>query len=44
MYEALKQKYQKNFVTKEQLIRYVSPGKITKEQYERIVEEHKMSW
>ena len=39
MYEILKQKYEKKFVTKDQLIRYVYLGKITKEQYQKIVKE-----
>ncbi len=39
MFELLKEKYQKNFVRKDQLLRYVALGKITKEEYEKIVEE-----
>ena len=37
MFELLKEKYQKNFVRKDQLLRYVALGKITKEEYEKIV-------
>ena len=39
MYEILKERYQRNFVTKEQLKRYVALNKITKEQYQIIIEE-----
>ena len=39
MFERLKQRYEKNFVTKNQLLRYVALGKITKEEYEKIVAE-----
>ena len=39
MFELLKEKYQKNFVRKDQLLRYMALGKITKEEYEKIVEE-----
>lgn len=39
MFELLKEKYQKNFVRKDQLLRYVALGKITKEEYEKIVAE-----
>lgn len=39
MYEILKQRYQRNFVRKDQLQRYVTLGKITQEQYEQIVKE-----
>ena len=39
MYELLKQRYQRNFVRKDQLQRYVALGKITQEQYLEIVEE-----
>ena len=39
MYELLKQRYQRNFVRKDQLQRYVTLGKITQEQYEQIVKE-----
>lgn len=39
MFELLKEKYQKNFVRKDQLLRYVALGKITQEEYQKIVEE-----
>ena len=39
MFERLKQRYERNFVTKNQLLRYMHLGKITKEEYEKIVEE-----
>ncbi len=39
MYELLKQRYERNFVRKDQLQRYVTLGKITQEQYEQIVKE-----
>ncbi len=39
MYEILKQRYERNFVRKDQLQRYVTLGKITQEQYEQIVKE-----
>ena len=39
MFELLKIRYQKNFVTKEQLLRYVNVGKITKEEYQQIIEQ-----
>ena len=39
MFEVLKEKYQRNFVRKDQLLRYVAVGKITKEEYQKIVEE-----
>ena len=39
MYEILKQRYQRNFVRKDQLQRYVTLGKITQQQYEQIVKE-----
>ena len=39
MFEILKQRYQRNFVRKDQLQRYVALGKITKEQYLDIVGE-----
>ena len=39
MYEILKERYQRNFVTKEQLKRYVALNKITQEQYKNIIEE-----
>ncbi len=39
MFEILKQRYQRNFVRKDQLQRYVTLGKITQEQYEQIVKE-----
>ena len=40
MYEVLKKRYQRNFVTKEQLKRYVALNKITQEQYQNIIEEN----
>lgn len=39
MFELLKEKYKRNFVRKDQLLRYVTLGKITKEQYQQIVGE-----
>ena len=39
MFELLKIRYQKNFVRKDQLLRYVTLGKITQEEYEKIVAE-----
>ena len=39
MFEILKKRYEKNFVRKDQLQRYVVLGKITQEEYEKIVEE-----
>jgi len=39
MYEILKQRYERNFVRKDQLQRYVTLGKITQQQYEQIVKE-----
>ena len=39
MYELLKQRYERNFVRKDQLQRYVALGKITQQQYEQIVKE-----
>ncbi len=33
MFEILKQRYERNFVRKDQLQRYVTLGKITQEQY-----------
>ena len=39
MFEILKQRYQRNFVRKDQLQRYVALGKITQQQYEQIVKE-----
>ena len=40
MYEILKERYQRNFVTKEQLKRYVALNKITQEQYQNILVEN----
>ncbi len=37
MFEILKQRYERNFVRKDQLQRYVTLGKITQEQYLDIV-------
>jgi len=39
MFEILKQRYERNFVRKDQLQRYVALGKITQEQYLDIVGE-----
>jgi len=39
MYEILKERYKKNFVRKDQLLRYVALGKITQEQYQNIIEQ-----
>ena len=39
MYELLKTRYERNFVRKDQLQRYVILGKITQQQYLDIVEE-----
>ncbi len=37
MFERLKQRYERRFVRKDQLRRYVALGKITQEQYLKIV-------
>ena len=39
MYKILKQRYERNFVRKDQLQRYVTLGKITQQQYLDIVGE-----
>ena len=39
MFEILKKRYERNFVTKEQLQRYVKLGKITQQEYLEIVGE-----
>ena len=39
MFEILKMRYQRNFVRKDQLLRYVELGVITKEEYQEIVED-----
>ena len=39
MFKILKQRYERNFVRKDQLQRYVTLGKITQQQYEQIVKE-----
>lgn len=39
MFEILKKRYERNFVRKDQLQRYVELGKLTKEEYEKIVGE-----
>jgi uncharacterized XkdX family phage protein len=39
MFEILKQRYQRNFVRKDQLQRYVALGKITQKQYLDIIGE-----
>ena len=41
MFEVLKEKYQKNFVRKDQLLRYVALGKITQEEYQKIINHSK---
>ncbi|MEY8319679.1 XkdX family protein [Lachnospiraceae bacterium 46-61] len=41
MYEILKERYQRNFVTKEQLLKYVALEKITQQQYEQIIKNRK---
>ena len=40
MYEILKQRYERNFVRKDQLQRYVALGKITQQEYLEIVGEN----
>lgn len=37
MFEILKKRYEKNFVRKDQLKKYVTLGKITKEEYNKII-------
>lgn len=37
MFEILKKRYERNFVRKDQLQRYVELSKLTKEEYEKIV-------
>ena len=39
MFETLKKRYERNFVTKEQLQRYVKLGKITQQEYREIIRE-----
>ena len=39
MFERLKQRYERHFVRKDQLQRYVTLGKITQEQYWEIIGE-----
>ncbi len=39
MFERLKQRYERKFVTKNQLLRYAALGKITQEEYEKIIKE-----
>lgn len=39
MFEILKERYKKNFVRKDQLLGYVTLGKITQEQYQNIIEQ-----
>ncbi len=39
MFERLKQRYERKFVRKDQLQRYVVLKKITQEEYEKIVKE-----
>ncbi len=41
MYEILKQRYERNFVRKDQLLKYVALGKITQQQYQQIIENKK---
>ncbi len=38
MYEILKERYKKNFVRKDQLLRYVALGKITQQEYQQIIQ------
>lgn len=40
MFEILKQRYERNFVRKDQLQRYVALGKITQQEYLEIVGEN----
>ena len=39
MFELLKTRYERNFVRKDQLLRYVALGKITEKEYQEIVGE-----
>ncbi|MCI9353293.1 MAG: XkdX family protein [Firmicutes bacterium] len=41
MFELLKIRYEKNFVRKDQLLKYVALGKITQQQYQQIIENKK---
>ena len=38
MFELLKIRYERNFVRKDQLLKYVALGKITQQQYQQIIE------
>ncbi len=38
MFEILKERYQRNFVRKDQLLRYVALGKITQQEYQQIIQ------
>ena len=42
MFEVLKEKYQRNFVRKDQLLRYMHLGKITQGEYEKIIKEKEL--
>lgn len=42
MFETLKKRYEKNFVTKQQLEKYKELGKITQQQYEQIIQNKKL--
>ncbi len=44
MYEILKERYKKNFVRKDQLLRYVALDKITQEEYENIIQQSNDIW
>lgn len=41
MFEILKKRYERNFVTKQQLEKYKKLGKITQQQYEQIIKYKK---
>lgn len=41
MFEVLKKRYERNFVTKQQLEKYKKLGKITQQQYEQIIKDKK---
>ncbi len=41
MFELLKIRYERNFVRKDQLLKYVALGKITQQQYQQIIENKK---
>lgn len=44
MYEILKERYLKNFVRKDQLLRYMKLGKITQEEYQNIIQQSNDIW